>query len=436
MKKVVIVDSDFNIQNLARKLSNKDFDIFPIANIKATKPLVEKYNPDYVLLNEELEGSYKLTKWIRRKSKANLFILSKNPDHSEYKKWKCHGILNHPITEESLKNLLLCKSTFSKDNYNEELKDRHSIEETKLKKPVISQYDYNSKFWGQEKRSHIDKKFLKGEFNFKDRFSNRDLKKDLFNMGKKDLNNEETGYKILVQNVISIYSAQGGVGRTSTAIHLAKLLNKLGVLLIDLNFAEGPSDISLYLQLPKLPHLSKFISNQDSPQKAFNDTIINVKKHNFDVIQTPPTLRQSDQLDVTTLNNLIEIAKRRYGIIIADLPDNYDDITLEMLNLSSSVILMTTLELGAAARLKEIYHLLDPKQKIFLLINKYSKKSSVTPRDISEYLDLPIAGVIEDDPGLLRRMEKGNLSFDDNTIFGSALKEIAEKILNYNLGQT
>ncbi|GAH11706.1 unnamed protein product, partial [marine sediment metagenome] len=122
---------------------------------------------------------------------------------------------------------------------------------------VISQYDYNSKFWGQEKRSHIDKKFLKREFNFKDRFSNRDLKKDLFNMGKKDLNYKETGYKILVQNVISIYSAQGGVGRTSTAIHLAKLLNKLGVLLIDLNFAEGPSDISLYLQLPKLPHLSQ-----------------------------------------------------------------------------------------------------------------------------------------------------------------------------------
>ncbi|GAH11714.1 unnamed protein product, partial [marine sediment metagenome] len=51
-------------------------------------------------------------------------------------------------------------------------------------------------------------------------------------------------------------------------------------------------------------------------------------------------------------------------------------------------------------------------------------------------LDLPIAGVIEDDPKLLRRMEKGNLSFDDNTIFGSALKEIAEKILDYNLGQT
>lgn len=436
MKKVVIIDSDFNIQNLARKLSNKDFDIFPIANIKATKPLVKKYNPDYVLLNEELEGSYKLTKWIRRKSKANLFILSKNPDHSEYKKWKCHGILNHPLTEESLKNLLFSESPFLKDDYKEQLEDRHSIEEIKLKKPVISQYDYNSKFWGQEKRSHINKKFLKREFNFKDRFSNRDLKKDLFNMGKKDLNYEETGYKILVQNVISIYSAQGGVGRTSTAIHLAKLLNKLGVLLIDLNFAEGPSDISLYLQLPKLPHLSKFISNQDSPRKAFNDTIINVKKHNFDVIQTPPTLRQSDQFDATTLMNLVEIAKRRYGIIIADLPDNYDDITLEMLNLSSSVILMTTLELGAAARLKEIYHLLDPKQKIFLLINKHSKKSSVTPRDISEYLDLPIAGLIEDDPKLLRRMEKGNLSFEDNTIFGSALKEIAEKILDYNLGQT
>ena len=114
------------------------------------------------------------------------------------------------------------------------------------------------------------------------------------------------------------------------------------------------------------------------------------------------------------------------------MPDNYDDITLEMLNLSSSVILMATLELGAAARLKEIYHLLDPKQKIFLLINKYSKKSSVTPRDISKYLDLPIAGIIEDDPGLLRRMEKGKLLFDNNTIFGGTLKEIARKILNYN----
>ncbi|GAG57111.1 unnamed protein product, partial [marine sediment metagenome] len=100
----------------------------------------------------------------------------------EYKKWKCHGILNHPLTEESLKNLLFNESPFLKDDYKEQLEDRHSIEEIKLKKPVISQYDYNSKFWGQEKRSHIDKKFLKREFNFKDRFSNRDLKKDLFNI--------------------------------------------------------------------------------------------------------------------------------------------------------------------------------------------------------------------------------------------------------------
>ncbi|MFH1584287.1 MAG: AAA family ATPase [Actinomycetota bacterium] len=431
MKKIVIVDNDFNIQNLARKLSNKDFDIFPIANIEATKPLVKKYNPDYVLLNEELEGSYKLTKWIRRKSKANLFILSKDPDQNEYKKWKCKGVLKHPVTEESLKNLLFSESPFLKDDYKEQLEDRHSIEEIKLKKPVISQYDYNNKFWDEEKNI-IGKDFLKRKFDLKNSF----LNKDSFKTGNKEVKNKETGYKILVQNVISIYSAQGGVGRTSTAIHLAKLLNKLGVLLIDLNFAEGPSDISLYLQLPKLPHLSKFISNQDSPRKAFNDTIINVKKHNFDIIQTPPTLRQSDQFDATTLMNLVEIAKRRYGIIIADLPDNYDDITLEMLNLSSSVILVATLEIGAAARLKEIYHLLDPKQRIFLLINKYSKKSSVTQRDISEYLDLPIAGVIEDDPGLLRRMEKGNLSFDDNTIFGGALKEITEKILDYNLGQT
>ena len=432
MKKVVIIDNDFNIQNLARKLSNKDFDIFPITNINTTKSIIKKYEPNYVLLNEELEGSYKLTKWIRRKSRANLFILSKNPDQNEYKKWKCKSVLEHPITEESLKNLLLSESHFLKDNYKKQSENIHSFEKIKIKKSAISQDDYNNKFWGQEKRSHINKNFLKREFNFKNRSSNKDLKKDLFNMSKKDLNYEETEYKILVQNVISIYSAQGGVGRTSTAIHLAKLLNRLGVLLVDLNFAEGPSDISLYLQIPKLPHLSKFISNQDSPRKAFNDTVINVKKHNFDVIQTPPTLRQSDQFNVSTLLNLIEIAKRRYGIIIADLPDNYDDITLEMLNLSSSVILMATLELGAAARLKEIYHLLDPRQKIFLLINKYSKKSSVTLGDMSEYLDLPVAGVIENDPELLRRMEKGNLSFDDNTIFGSALKEIARKILNYN----
>lgn len=427
MKKVVIVDTDFNIQNLAKKLSNEDFDIFPISNIAATKSIIQKYKPSYVLLNKELDGSYKLGRWIRRKSKANLILLAKDTMSEENKKWKCQGVLKQPITEESLKNLLLNKSTLSKDNYKEQLEDRHSIEETKLQKPVISHDDYNCKFWGEEENT-IGKDFLKRKFDLKNSF----LNKDSFKTGNKEVKNKETEYKILVQNVISIYSAQGGVGRTSIAIHLAKLLNKLGVLLIDLNFAEGPSDISLYLQLPKLPHLSKFISNQDSPVKAFNDTVVHVKKHNFDVIQTTPTLRQSDKFDVMTLMNLIEIAKRRYGIIIADLPDKYDDITLEMLNLSSSVILLATLELGAAARLKEIYHLLDPKQKIYLVINKYSGKSSITPKDLSEYLDIQITGIIENDLGLLRRMEKGNLSFFNNIIFGRAIKEIAKKILDYN----
>jgi len=83
-------------------------------------------------------------------------------------------------------------------------------------------------------------------------------------------------YKFINQQIISFYSVQGGVGKTSIAFNLAWFLKDLAnikILVIDLNFCEGPSDLSANLNLPLSHNLSLFIENISDGQDALAKSV-------------------------------------------------------------------------------------------------------------------------------------------------------------------
>lgn len=234
--------------------------------------------------------------------------------------------------------------------------------------------------------------------------------------------------KFLTQKIVSIYSAKGGVGRTSIAIHLAKYLEKQNPLLLDLNFSQGPSDISFYLDLPKLPHLSNFMMDIENPERAFENSIIKPKGYKFDVIQSPPTLRQSDNFSISTLITLIEVAKSKYGIIIFDLPHIFTDLVFHVLNTSTDLLLITVSEPGSDARLREIIDILYSNPNITVCLNKYKKSSFYKPKDLENYIEKNVVTIGYDNE-LLERMINGVIRVDSSSVFGEGIISLVKKSL-------
>ncbi len=210
-----------------------------------------------------------------------------------------------------------------------------------------------------------------------------------------NLEEKEDRFQIVKQQVTALYSVQGGVGKTSMAFNIAFFLSRLQnakILLIDLNFCDGQGDIGGRLEMPVLPNLGVFIESPENSPFSLWESVISLKSLNIDILQPPVSISQSDNFDVNMLNELIYSARTKYGYIICDLPNGYDNHVLETLNLSTSSILLLTPDRVAAKRANRFKKFLPQNQKKFAVLNKVSK--GYTQNELNKILDMPIDGEI------------------------------------------
>ncbi len=199
--------------------------------------------------------------------------------------------------------------------------------------------------------------------------------------------------KFINQQVISFFSVQGGSGKTSLAFNFAwylKNLKNIKILLIDLNFNQGPSDLTSFLNLPVIPNLSLFIEKISNGYQALTESIVRLDNLNIDILQPPLTLHQSDKFDVDMLDCLIYLGRNNYNFIIADIPFRFDNICIEMLNLSTISLLVLNPNSGTIVRANEFKRLLPEYQKKGIIVNNVTGEHNYKIKDLKSSLDIPI----------------------------------------------
>ncbi|MBU4294163.1 MAG: AAA family ATPase [Actinobacteria bacterium] len=199
--------------------------------------------------------------------------------------------------------------------------------------------------------------------------------------------------KFINQQVISFFSVQGGAGKTSLAFNFAwylKNLKNIKILLIDLNFAQGPSDLTSCLNLPVIPNLSLFIEKISQGYEALAESVVSLSSLNIDILQPPLTLHQSDKFDVDMLGCLIYLGRNNYNFIIADIPFRFDNICIEMLNLSTISLLVLNPNSGTIIRANEFKRLLPQYQKKGIVVNNMAREQNYSIKDLKSLLDIPI----------------------------------------------
>jgi cellulose biosynthesis protein BcsQ len=215
----------------------------------------------------------------------------------------------------------------------------------------------------------------------------------------------------LKQQIISFYSLQGGAGKTTTALNLAWFLQdipKAKVLFLDFNFSAGQSDIAMKMNFPARPNLCSFIEKIENPYLAYKESILSFKDFKAHFIQPPLSLLQSDKLNVDMLNELIYLARNDYDFIIADLPSGYDNICMEMLNISTIICFVSTKESVQAARIANFLDIFKPLQKCGLIINDHAYTDGIIPSRMENIAGIPVYSVVKkQEPENSRRLAIG-----------------------------
>ncbi|PKW27168.1 AAA family ATPase [Phycicoccus duodecadis] len=196
--------------------------------------------------------------------------------------------------------------------------------------------------------------------------------------------------------VVTVFSAKGGVGKTTlstnTAVHLAH--SGLRTLLVDLDLSFG--DVAISLQLVPTQSVYDAVSMSGHlDEDALRSIVVTHEESGLDVLCAPNDPGDADRIPVPTVTELLKIARRYYDYVIVDTPPSFTEHVLAAIDISDSLVLIATLDIPAVKNLRVAIDTLDmigsPKDARIIVLNRADAKVGLRPEDVEAAIKTPIA---------------------------------------------
>jgi pilus assembly protein CpaE len=198
-------------------------------------------------------------------------------------------------------------------------------------------------------------------------------------------------------SILTFLGSKGGVGTTTLAVHMAMYLvqsHNKRTLLIDHHPELGHACVYLGIDGSRYNYheVVRNVSRLDSELlKGY------IAKHpsGLEVLSSPDICGAMKQGDADAVATTLEFLRGEYDYIIVDCPTVMDQVTLAVVNVSTSVYLVATPEIGAIRDLaRYVDHLtqLDgATQKIQVVVNRVASRYAVNVEHIEKAIRVPVA---------------------------------------------
>ena len=184
--------------------------------------------------------------------------------------------------------------------------------------------------------------------------------------------------------------------------------------------------LDVAVDIPKSPNILNFIDGYN--RNSLENSVVRIKE-NLDILQAPPTYEMSRKVDLQDLYCLTDIAKKKYHLVIFDLPNRFDDLLLGVIDLADLLIMVSDHTFGSIGRLIKMNNrfVYDDLERI-LIINKYDKTNGLDlfKNQIEQFFNLKDFIFLDENEILRKRSEFLNFDFNNLKNFNC----LAEKILN------
>jgi pilus assembly protein CpaE len=198
-------------------------------------------------------------------------------------------------------------------------------------------------------------------------------------------------------SILTFLGAKGGVGTTTLAVHMAMYLvqsHNKRTLLIDHH--------------PELGHACVYLG-VDGSRYNYNEVVRNVSrldsellkgyiaKHpsGLEILSSPDVCGVMKHADAVSVSTTLEFLRSQYDYIIVDCPTAMDDVTLAVIDVSTSVYLVATPEIGAIRDLaRYVDHLTQIEgatEKMQVVVNRVSSRYAVNVEHIEKAIRVPVA---------------------------------------------
>ena len=184
--------------------------------------------------------------------------------------------------------------------------------------------------------------------------------------------------------MIAVHSLRGGIGSSSLAVNLGVGLSALWrkpTILLDLTMTAGQVALMLNMTLKRtwadLAHYGAGELDND----ALN-SVISSHESGLHFVAAPTFPSEAETLRGETLGNALQLAKAQYEYVVADLPHDFSDVTLQALDRADMILLLASPDMAsirAVTAALDTYDKLDyPKEKLKFVLNAIFPQSNLS----------------------------------------------------------
>lgn len=202
--------------------------------------------------------------------------------------------------------------------------------------------------------------------------------------------------------VIGVLSVKGGCGATTLACHMAiEIARKrnAGTLLADLDFSAGL--IRILMRATSRYSILDAVSNLQRLDQSYWRGLVSNGYKGVEVIAATPVEAPHRTPQSTELQRVMRFVRSQYPYTVADLGRGLDPFTLASISDFDTIVLVTSMEMPALQMAKlTLRYILESgvaKDRVKLVINRFSKRHGLTREDVEGVLGTEVFGVIPND---------------------------------------
>jgi MinD-like ATPase involved in chromosome partitioning or flagellar assembly len=251
--------------------------------------------------------------------------------------------------------------------------------------------------------------------------------------------------------IVAVYSAKGGVGKTTVATNLAAALGLwskdkgLKTALLDFNIDGSTGTYVFGIQNPKTVMLWQDIKIPAAWEDVSSSMNYNEKSNVWHL--APPASYEKTQFTGALANKILTLAKEHFDFVIIDMGVALEnrDCAIQALSFCNDVLYVTAFDPDTVRLLAQIYkdeicYILDDVSKMSLVVNGVHK-TWFKIDDIVSYFNekaktaIPVKGVITQDNMIEQYKGKGAplYCFKPDVQFSQDIKDLIKNLYNIDL---
>ena len=237
--------------------------------------------------------------------------------------------------------------------------------------------------------------------------------------------------------VVSVFSAKGGVGKTTMATNLAVALADDGaneVCLVDLDLSFG--DVAIALQIFPTRTIADTVAMQAHLDLEGLESLLTAYRNGVFALAAPVNPHDRDSITPRLVGDILKLLRSRFAYVVIDTPPAFDDHVLQAFDESDLIVLVATPDIPALKNLKiacETISLLNiPKEHLRVVLNRADSRVGISPEEVAASLGMSISTAVPSSRDVPAAVNRGELLFlaDPRNPVSQAVKRLATDIIN------